>query len=137
MSAMRKRGEARRPRGEKQPAGVNAVSADRRAALGSKHTCFSCEVKFYDMNRPVPICPRCQADQREAPREPSPQRAATKPKARAKKRPPPARVVEDQPRAEEADVVAADIELDPAVIDDGPVVEIEDEASSAEDKDKR
>jgi hypothetical protein len=114
------------------------VNPDRRAALGSKHTCFSCEVKFYDMNRPVPICPRCQADQREAPREPSPQRAAIKPKARAKKkRPPPARVLEDQPRAEEEDVVAADIELDPAVIDDGPVVEIKDEASSAEDKDKR
>jgi hypothetical protein len=35
-----------------------------KSALGNRHTCYECEVKFYDMNRD-PICPTCKADQRE------------------------------------------------------------------------
>ncbi|MBZ4331280.1 TIGR02300 family protein [Corallococcus interemptor] len=33
--------------------------------LGTKHTCFKCGTKFYDMKKPDPICPKCGADQRE------------------------------------------------------------------------
>ncbi|MBS1108580.1 MAG: hypothetical protein H6Q88_572, partial [Anaeromyxobacteraceae bacterium] len=25
--------------------------------LGTKHTCFKCQTKFYDMKKPVPVCP--------------------------------------------------------------------------------
>ena len=35
--------------------------------LGTKHTCFKCQTKFYDMKKPVPLCPKCGADQRESP----------------------------------------------------------------------
>jgi uncharacterized protein (TIGR02300 family) len=35
--------------------------------LGSKFTCFKCSTKFYDMKKPVPACPKCGTDQREAP----------------------------------------------------------------------
>jgi uncharacterized protein (TIGR02300 family) len=35
--------------------------------LGSKHTCFKCSTKFYDLKKPVAICPKCGADQRESP----------------------------------------------------------------------
>ncbi|MEI7706219.1 MAG: TIGR02300 family protein [Deltaproteobacteria bacterium] len=35
--------------------------------LGNKHTCFKCQTKFYDLRKPVPLCPRCGADQRESP----------------------------------------------------------------------
>jgi uncharacterized protein (TIGR02300 family) len=35
--------------------------------LGTKHACFKCSTKFYDMNKPVAICPKCGADQRESP----------------------------------------------------------------------
>jgi uncharacterized protein (TIGR02300 family) len=35
--------------------------------LGTKHTCFKCATKFYDMKKPVPLCPKCGADQRESP----------------------------------------------------------------------
>jgi uncharacterized protein (TIGR02300 family) len=35
--------------------------------LGTKHTCFKCGTKFYDMKKPVPVCPKCGADQRESP----------------------------------------------------------------------
>lgn len=35
--------------------------------LGTKHACFKCGTKFYDMKKPAPICPKCGADQRESP----------------------------------------------------------------------
>ena len=35
--------------------------------LGSKYTCFKCGVKFYDLKKPEPVCPKCGADQRESP----------------------------------------------------------------------
>lgn len=34
--------------------------------LGSKHVCFKCSTKFYDLKKPDPVCPKCGADQREA-----------------------------------------------------------------------
>jgi hypothetical protein len=30
---------------------------------GKKYTCFKCDCKFYDLNRPKAICPKCKADQ--------------------------------------------------------------------------
>lgn len=38
-----------------------------KAKLGSRYTCFQCGTKFYDLNRPDPLCPECSADQRNAP----------------------------------------------------------------------
>jgi uncharacterized protein (TIGR02300 family) len=38
-----------------------------KAKLGVRYNCFQCQTKFYDLNRPEPLCPECQADQREAP----------------------------------------------------------------------
>ena len=35
--------------------------------LGTKYVCFKCGTKFYDLKKPVPTCPKCGADQREAP----------------------------------------------------------------------
>jgi uncharacterized protein (TIGR02300 family) len=35
--------------------------------LGTKYTCFKCAAKFYDLKKPAPTCPKCGADQREAP----------------------------------------------------------------------
>jgi len=35
--------------------------------LGTKYTCFKCATKFYDLKKPAPVCPKCGADQREAP----------------------------------------------------------------------
>jgi len=34
--------------------------------LGKKYNCYSCHTKFYDLGKPVPLCPKCGADQREA-----------------------------------------------------------------------
>lgn len=35
--------------------------------FGTKHTCYSCACKFYDMNRGEVLCPKCGANQKEAP----------------------------------------------------------------------
>src|SRR5262249_39626260 len=37
--------------------------------LGTKHRCFQCGTKFYDLNRPEKICPKCKANQKNAPPE--------------------------------------------------------------------
>jgi len=42
-------------------------SAEKKPGLGAKWACFSCGAKFYDLNRPDPICPKCHTDQREQP----------------------------------------------------------------------
>ena len=39
--------------------------------LGKKYTCYSCHTKFYDLGKPMPICPKCGADQRDAEEAPS------------------------------------------------------------------
>ncbi len=33
--------------------------------LGTRYKCFECETKFYDLNRPQPLCPSCGKDQKE------------------------------------------------------------------------
>jgi hypothetical protein len=45
-------------------------------SLGKKYSCFRCQTKFYDLGKPVPLCPKCGADQREADEAPvyTPQR---------------------------------------------------------------
>ncbi|RKG96143.1 TIGR02300 family protein [Corallococcus praedator] len=35
--------------------------------LGNKHVCFKCASKFYDLKKPDAICPKCGADQKDAP----------------------------------------------------------------------
>lgn len=35
--------------------------------LGTKYNCFKCGSKFYDLRKPIPICPKCGADQRDSP----------------------------------------------------------------------
>jgi uncharacterized protein (TIGR02300 family) len=75
--------------------------------LGTKHTCFKCQTKFYDFRKAVPVCPKCGADQRESP---------------ALKAPPPERKVRAAPRKPEP-------ELEPVVEDEDLPLEEDDEAS--------
>jgi hypothetical protein len=34
---------------------------------GQRFVCFKCNARFYDLKKPVPICPKCGADQTKAP----------------------------------------------------------------------
>ncbi len=64
--------------------------------LGTKHTCFKCGAKFYDMKKPEPICPKCGADQRQTP--------ASKLSPAAERRSRPAKVAAPvEPEAEEVE----------------------------------
>ena len=38
-----------------------------KSKLGTRYVCFECGQKFYDLNRPEPLCPKCGADQRNDP----------------------------------------------------------------------
>ncbi|WP_242338738.1 MULTISPECIES: TIGR02300 family protein [Anaeromyxobacter] len=85
--------------------------------LGTKHICFKCGTKFYDLKKPEPLCPKCGADQRQSPALKSP--APSERRQRAAARP-----VEPEP-------VEADTELDEEVEEAEP-----DEDVAAEDEDE-
>jgi hypothetical protein len=34
--------------------------------LGTKHECFNCGTKFYDLGKSEALCPKCGADQKDA-----------------------------------------------------------------------
>jgi len=89
--------------------------------LGTKHTCFKCQTKFYDLKKPDPICPKCGADQRESPALKAPSesrrgRLAAVPKA----------VEPIEPAAGEGDLLGED-EEDLDSFDDDEAEEDEDE----------
>ena len=50
--------------------------------LGTKHVCFKCGTRFYDLKKPEPICPKCGADQRQSPAVKAPTEKRSRPAAR-------------------------------------------------------
>ena len=89
----------------------------RKVKLGQRWVCYACEAKFYDLNRPEPICPKCKADQRESPAFAKPKRA--RPKKAAPKAPAPVPAVE--PIVE--DTLRVEGEGDESAIEPGGVVD--------------
>jgi hypothetical protein len=81
----RKRKPASLP--QKGDAPIAMLSGDRGQRLGAKHLCFSCGLKFYDLNRPEPICPRCKSNQRERPKESASKPAPPRPPEPRKPKP--------------------------------------------------
>ena len=69
--------------------------------LGTKYVCYKCGTKFYDLKKPVPTCPKCGADQREAPvAKPTSARAAKAVPAKEPEAEVPA-TEDEEPEAEE------------------------------------
>lgn len=101
---------------------VELVAGDRSQRLGNKHLCYSCGARFYDMNRPEPVCPRCEANQLEKPKEvvEKPAPAGTpKPRPRAKE----LAYLDDEDETEapaegEADAATSPAEGESALFDD-------------------
>jgi uncharacterized protein (TIGR02300 family) len=60
--------------------------------LGKKYACYQCGCKFYDLSKPKPICPKCGADQNDAPTRETPSlpkagpTAAVAPRTRGRRR---------------------------------------------------
>jgi len=84
--------------------------------LGKKYTCYSCHTKFYDLGKPVPLCPKCGADQREAEEAP----VVTSSRGRGRVAPPPPVVEEpiDEEFGGESEPAAATEEEDEEVVPD-------------------
>jgi len=77
--------------------------------LGTKYVCFKCGTKFYDLKKPVPACPKCGADQREAPSaKPSTGRARAAPPREVEPEEVPASDEEEAETEEEDDAAEAD-----------------------------
>jgi hypothetical protein len=48
--------------------------------LGKKYTCYNCGAKFYNLNKPESICPKCGANQKDARSEEAPVAAPRPPR---------------------------------------------------------
>jgi hypothetical protein len=57
--------------------------------LGKKFECYSCGTKFYNLNKPEAVCPKCGANQKEARTEDSPPPAPRPARRTAILEPPP------------------------------------------------
>ena len=51
-----------------------------KSEWGTRYTCYKCEALFYDLNKPEPICPKCNANQTKE----TTKTAAPSPRARAR-----------------------------------------------------
>jgi hypothetical protein len=107
------------------------MDAARKTKLGQKWVCYSCQAKFYDLQKPDPKCPKCGADQRQSPAFEKPKRTRGK---KASPPPAPKKAVKPPPPIEESedldtpidpeDLEFEDIELDePAGAGAGAVAE--------------
>ncbi len=86
--------------------------------LGTKHVCFKCGTKFYDLKKAELLCPKCGADQRQSPALKAPaSEKRSRPPARPAAPPPPP--VEEPETEAEVDEDAGDAEEE-AEEDDEP-----------------
>ena len=90
--------------------------------LGRKYTCYSCHTKFYDLGKPVPLCPKCNADQRDAEEAP----VYTPARGRA-------RVVEEPP---EEDEVAAPAEPAEGADEEEDLIPVRDEEPEEDEEEE-
>jgi len=118
-------------RGERgrSPGRGPAAAGDPKARLGAKHLCFKCGAKFYDLNKPEPICPKCGTDQRTRPKlEPKAKPTSPAGQRRAVTRPM-VPLLED----EEEDEVIVDEELDLEGVEESPDEFLDEEEEEPEE----
>lgn len=87
--------------------------------LGTKHTCYSCGTKFYDLGKSEAICPKCGANQKDAASSESP--AASQASRRRRKAEivgKPIEVEDDEPIADIDEEIVPDGELEGADLGD-------------------
>ncbi|MBF0169845.1 MAG: FYDLN acid domain-containing protein [Nitrospinae bacterium] len=73
---------------------------------GNRFTCFQCGIKFYDLGKEEPLCPKCGADQRKAPKKPT-------------TKPPKPVVIPDYDNDEAEDEIDTDLESDDLFVGGG------------------
>jgi hypothetical protein len=102
-----------------------------KSKLGNRYQCFQCGLKFYDLNRPEPLCPKCGADQRENP-NPDPREAIL---ARFKGKGAQTKGLRLEESFEDEEEADEDADIDEADIDEEEDEEIGGEAAEAEEED--
>lgn len=86
--------------------------------LGSKHECYNCGTRFYDLGKPEAICPKCGANQKDSDRGES---SSSTPAARRKRKvdvPKPVEVDEDVPIEDLPEDAIGEAEIDADLGDD-------------------
>lgn len=104
----------------------------QKAKLGERWVCFSCSAKFYDLNKPEPLCPKCGANQTENPATKPRRKKASRKKAAARKSAPPPEIVEEEEEEADIDMGDFDDEVDELGIDDLDMSDEEDVEGSLE-----
>ncbi|HKI05911.1 MAG TPA: TIGR02300 family protein [Thermoanaerobaculia bacterium] len=80
--------------------------------LGTKHNCYNCGTKFYDLGKAAPLCPKCGADQRDSGHSESPTVSQASRRRRKADVAKPIDIEEDEPIADVADDELVEPELD-------------------------
>ena len=94
--------------------------------LGTKHECYNCNTKFYDLGKSELICPKCGANQKDAVQNDSP--AVSQAARRRRKAETPKVVdIDDDEVVEDVAVVAGDDEMVEPELDDTDVEEEEED----------
>jgi uncharacterized protein (TIGR02300 family) len=96
--------------------------------LGTKHECFNCSTKFYDLGKTEMICPKCGADQKNASQGEAPSAAQASRRRRKAEVAKPIEVEEEEPIE-----VVPDDELDAPELDGADIAEGEEEELDDED----
>lgn len=98
--------------------------------LGNKYECYNCGTKFYDMGRGEALCPKCEADQKEAEEENPLVSQSVKRQRKSE-------LLPDDTAGDDFDLDDGEIEDGPLTLDDEDLAELEDdEEEEAEDEDE-
>lgn len=101
------------------------------ADLGRKHSCYKCSAKFYDLKKPRVVCPKCGADQADAPVTAAP----PPPPPPVKRGPRPVDPVEEVVPAEDEEAAATvdeELEIEPGT-EAEEVIPVEEPDETGED----
>lgn len=90
--------------------------------FGTKHSCYVCATKFYDMKKPDPKCPKCGADPREDPALKSQEKGSRRDR--------------DDPYAEDLEGENFEADMDDLVHDDDSDAEEESEPEEMDEVDE-
>jgi uncharacterized protein (TIGR02300 family) len=86
--------------------------------LGTKHECFNCGTKFYDLGKSEVVCPKCGADQRNAVQAESPSTTQASRRRRKAEVVKPIEVEEEEPIEVLADEEIETPELETAEVEE-------------------
>ncbi|HBL25956.1 MAG TPA: TIGR02300 family protein [Acidobacteria bacterium] len=86
--------------------------------LGTKHECYSCGTKFYDLGKPEALCPKCGANQKDVSTSETPAASQASRRRRKAEISKSLDVDEDVPLADLDEEIVPDADLDGAALDD-------------------